>query len=235
MLVFQDGKTTGTIGGGELEHRVIEAALEALEEGKPRKLYYSMVDPERGDPGVCGGQVEIFVEPLLPKNRLIIIGGGHVGKEVAFLGKWLGFYIVVLDDRSDIQSDLIPDADEFFSGSFQDLLTNIDLDPWTYVVLTSRNIEIDMEILPLLLNNHPAYIGVIGSKKRWETTQKGLIEKGIPIEQLNHIYSPIGLKINSETPKEIALSILSEIVMVQRNDEKEKGVSSSKVSISEKG
>ena len=102
-------------------------------------------------------------------------------------------------------------------------------------MLTSRNIEIDMEILPLLLNNHPAYIGVIGSKKRWETTQKGLIEKGIPIEQLNHIYSPIGLKINSETPKEIALSILSEIVMVQRNDEKEKGNSFSKVSISEKG
>ena len=219
MLVFKDGSTMGTIGGGELEHRVIQAALEAFIERKPRRVKYSMVNPERGDPGVCGGELEVFVEPVLPKNKLVIIGAGHVGKEVAFLGRWLGFYVVMYDDRQEFSKpDFVPDSDEYFSGDFKNMIDKIKLDSWTNVVLTTRNIELDIKILPDILNSDTPYIGVIGSKKRWETTKKTLLEMGLPIEQIQRIYSPIGLDLNAETPREIALSILSEIIMVQRND-----------------
>ena len=99
MVVYADGSIVGTVGGGELENRVIAEALQAMEDGKARLLEYNMTDPERGDPGVCGGQVEVFVEPLRPKPVLVVIGSGHVGKAVAHLAHWLGFWIVVNDDR----------------------------------------------------------------------------------------------------------------------------------------
>lgn len=232
MLVFPDGKILGTIGGGEVEQRVIHTALEALEERKPRRVKYSMVDPEKGDPGVCGGQLEIFVEPVLPKNRLVVIGAGHVGREVAFLGRWLGFYVVLFDDRPEFyQAESVPNADQYLSGDIENFLNETIFDFWTYVVLTTRNVEMDIDILPEVLKNDTAYIGVIGSKKRWETTKKSLVKMGLPEEQLNRIYSPIGLDLNAETPREIALSILSEIIMVQRNDLKTQTNSLSKSSI----
>ena len=99
MLVYPDGHILGTVGGGELESRVVREALESLQDGKPRNLVYNMADPGRGDPGLCGGQVEVFVEPVLPSPMLVVVGGGHVGKAVAHLAKWLGFRVAVSDDR----------------------------------------------------------------------------------------------------------------------------------------
>src|SRR4030043_157382 len=101
MLVYPDGHIMGTVGGGEVENRVIKEALIAMEERKPRLLEYNMTDPARGDPGICGGQLEIFVEPIIPKPVLVVVGVGHVGKAVAHLAKWLGFVVAVRDDRSD--------------------------------------------------------------------------------------------------------------------------------------
>src|SRR5512146_515333 len=115
MLVLPDGSIQGTVGGGELENRVIQEALAALKDGRSRLLEYSLVDPARGDVGVCGGQVEVFVEPLLPPPTVVIVGGGHVGKAVAHLAKWLGFHVAVCDDRPEFCSpEANPDADEFF-------------------------------------------------------------------------------------------------------------------------
>ena len=95
MLVYPDGSIIGTVGGGEMENRVIAEARQAILDGKPRLLEYQMADPKRGDPGVCGGQVEVFVEPIQPKPILVVIGAGHVGKAVAHLAHWLGFWVVV--------------------------------------------------------------------------------------------------------------------------------------------
>src|SRR5262245_29884752 len=99
MVVYADGRFEGTVGGGEMESRVIREALSALAEGSPRVVSYSLVDPKAGDPGVCGGEVEIFVEPIRPHSALLVIGGGHVGRAIVYLGKWLGFRVALCDDR----------------------------------------------------------------------------------------------------------------------------------------
>ena len=218
MLVYPDGNFVGTIGGGEVEHRTIGEALEALKNGSPRISHYSMVDPSRGDPGVCGGELDIFIDPIMPQNKLVIVGGGHVGKEVASLGKWLGFRVVMCDDRPDYCTpETVPDADEFYSDSLTDLTKCIEINSWTFVVLTTRSVDVDVSILPMFLDSEAAYIGVIGSRRRWSTTKAKLLGKELLPEVIDKIHSPIGIDLKGDTPKEIALSILAEIVMVQHN------------------
>jgi xanthine dehydrogenase accessory factor len=218
MVVFPGGSFVGTVGGGEIENRTIQEALKSLEDGKTRKLEYSMVDPKRGDPGVCGGTMEIYVEPILPKETLVIVGGGHVGTAVAHLAKWLDFRVVICDDREEFASaEKNPDADVLLSIPMNELPAHIELNPYTYIVLTTRGTDIDIAGLPDLLRaGDPGYLGVIGSKKRWAHTRKGLLEAGIPEETILKIHSPIGLELQAETPEEIAVSIMAEILMLRR-------------------
>ena len=216
MLVYANGEIAGTVGGGELENRVIKEALGAIKDGKPRFLEYSMSDPQQGDPGNCGGQVEVFVEPLLPKPVLVVIGSGHVGKSVTWLAKWLGFRVVVSDDRSEFcNPEVLPEADEYQPCKMKDLPKRMQITPWTYLVLTTRGVDSDVAGLPALLETPAAYIGVIGSKRRWITTRNQLLETGISEEYLQKVHSPIGLELNAETPEEIAISIMAEIIMLR--------------------
>lgn len=217
MLVYPDGHFIGTVGGGELENRVIAEAQKALSDGRARLLQYSMTDPQRGDPGVCGGQVEIFVEPVLPRPALVVIGSGHVGKAVAHLAHWLDFYVVVSDDRPDFCTpEAVPDADAYYPVSMQALPQALAITPWTYLVLTTRGMNVDVEGLPALLDSPAAYIGLIGSQRRWASTRKALLERGLPVEKLERVRSPVGLELNAETPEEIAVSILAEIIMLRQ-------------------
>jgi xanthine dehydrogenase accessory factor len=216
MLVYQDGSITGTVGGGELENRVIAEALSSIKDGKARRLNYSMADPERGDPGVCGGQLEVYVEPILPKPTLVVIGAGHVGKAVAHLASWVGFRVVVNDDRPGFCTpEAVPGADEYFPIPIAQLPQQLEINPWTYLVLTTRGMSEDVEGLPEIMKYEPAYIGLIGSQRRWQTTRKKLIELGLPAEKLERVHSPIGLELKAETPEEIAVSILAEIIMLR--------------------
>ena len=215
MLVFENGEFTGTVGGGELEHRILDEAMIAMAEGKPSLLKYSMTDPKRGDPGVCGGQLEVYVEPILPPAKIVVIGGGHVGKAVAHLAKWLGYHVAVSDDRTEFCTpEMNPDADEFFPVPMEDLPKHLKLNRQTYLILTTRGSLVDVAGMPPLLESKAAYIGVIGSKRRWAATVKGLKEKGISDEQIARIHSPMGLELNAETPEEIAVSIMAEIIML---------------------
>jgi xanthine dehydrogenase accessory factor len=217
MLVYPDGRILGSVGGGELEHRVIEAARQALQDGKTRVLEYSMSDPQRGDPGLCGGQVEVYVEPVIPRPTLVVIGGGHVGKAVASLAHWLGFRVVVNDDRPEfVTPEAAPDADEIILCPMPDLPEKMEITPWTYLVLTTRGVDVDVPGLPVLLDTPASYIGVIGSRRRWATTYQALLEAGVAEDKLQSIYSPIGLELNAETPEEIAVSIMAEIVMLRK-------------------
>jgi xanthine dehydrogenase accessory factor len=216
MLVFENGEFTGTVGGGELEHRVLDEAKLAISDGKARKLNYSMNDPARGDPGVCGGQVEVFVEPVLPAPKIIVIGGGHVGKAVVHLAKWLGFRVAVSDDRLEFCTpEMNPDADEFYPVPMAELAQHVNINRQTYLILTTRGVATDVPGLPALLATRAAYIGVIGSRRRWSMTVKGLQEAGLNAESIARIHSPIGLELNAETPEEIAVSILAEIIMLR--------------------
>ncbi len=216
MLVYPDGSILGTVGGGEMERRVIEEAKQAIQEGQPRYLSYSMTDPARGDPGICGGQVEIYVEPINPKPTLVVIGAGHVGKAVAFLAQWLGFRVAVWDDRAEFcNPDFIPAADEYHLCPLPELPQRMEITPWHYLVLTTRGADLDVAGLPALLESPAAYIGVIGSRRRWANTRKTLLEKGVKKETLERVISPMGLELNAETPEEIAVSIMAEIIMLR--------------------
>jgi xanthine dehydrogenase accessory factor len=218
MLVYPDGRISGTIGGGEMEHRVVQEALEALEDGKTRLISYKMTDPDRGDPGVCGGQLEVYLEPILPPKTVVVVGAGHVGKAVASLAKWLGFQLIVTDDRPDFAvPDVVPDADNYHTGTMKDLIESYKIHNQTFFVLTTRGVDVDTAILPEILLTPAAYIGVIGSRRRWETTKTKLLEAGISAEQIARINSPVGLELNAETPEEIAVSIMAQVIMMSNN------------------
>src|SRR6266498_1297771 len=175
MLVYPDRSFVGTIGGGELESRVIQAALESLKSGNAQTLSYTMADPSRGDPGVCGGTVEVFVEPILPPAMIVVIGAGHVGKAVVHLAKWLGFRVAVSDDRAEFcNPESTPGADAYYPVEMGKLADHLKINRQTYIVITSRGSSIDAVGLPNLLDVDAAYIGVIGSRRRWMTTAKVL-------------------------------------------------------------
>jgi xanthine dehydrogenase accessory factor len=216
MLVYPDGKFIGTVGGGDLEHRVLDEAWMALGDGEPRVLHYNMVDPSRGDVGVCGGQVEVFVEPIFPPPLVIVIGAGHVGKAVVHLAKWLGFRVAVSDDRAEFcNPETTPGADAYYPVTMDKLPQQIKIDKRTAIILTTRGSSVDAAGLSPLLDSPASYIGVIGSKRRWTETVKALKKKGVNAAKIAKVHSPIGLELQAETPEEIAVSIMAEVLMIR--------------------
>jgi xanthine dehydrogenase accessory factor len=216
MLVYSDGHFVGTVGGGDLEHRVIDEAWLAMGDGASRLLHYNMSDPSRGDVGVCGGQVEVFVEPILAAPLVVVIGAGHVGKAVAHLAKWLGFRVAVCDDRSEFANQQsVPDGDLFFACPMEELPAKLKIDRRSFLILTTRGSSVDAVGLPALLETPAPYIGVIGSRRRWLETVKQLEGRGVSKEAIARVHSPMGLELQAETPEEIAVSILAEVLMVR--------------------
>ena len=216
MLVYENGAIDGSVGGGEVENRVIREALAALMDGRPRVLNYNMVDPAKGDPGICGGQVDIYIEPVLPGPEVVIVGGGHVGQAVAHLARWLDFHVVVCDDRPEFCTpEANPDANELVQTTMEHLPERIKITPRSYLILTTRGMVVDVPGLPALLETPAGYIGIIGSKRRWTATRSALLEASVSEEALNRVHSPMGLELNAETPEEIAVSIMAEIIMLR--------------------
>ena len=217
MLVLDDGRFVGTIGGGEMESRVIAVARQILQGDEPRIEHYELIDPKQGDPGVCGGEVDIFIEPIKPDPVVLVIGGGHVGKAIVHLAKWLGFRVALADDRPEFCTpEWAPGADEYLPGPLADLPRRFNFHAETYIVMPTRGMNIDVDALPHLIEAPHAYLGVIGSRRRWSTAVKVLNERGIPEDIIQRIHAPMGLELNAETPEEIAVSIMSEIIMLRR-------------------
>lgn len=217
MVVRADGSVEGSVGGGLMESRVIEAALVSMQSGEPQLVRYDLVDPASGDVGVCGGQIEVFVDPIRPQPVLLVVGGGHIGRSLVHLGKWLGFRVVISDDRPEFcDPQAVPGADEYFPVPVPELVRTFRFTSETYIVLPTRGMPVDVDGLPHLLDVPQAYLGVIGSRRRWATARRKLEENGVPREKLEKVHAPMGLELNAETPEEIALSILAEIVMLRR-------------------
>ena len=221
MLVYADGTISGTIGGGEMEHRVKAEAATALADGKPRLVSYSLIDPTEGDPGVCGGEADIYLEPFMPDPKVIVIGAGHVGTAVAELAHWLGFLTVVWDDRVELATDAGESeaVHTAVGGPIAELLHNVEVGPIganDSIVVVTRNVGLDLEILPVLLQTGAGYIGLMGSNRRWSTTRTRLAQLGIDDTALDRINAPIGVEIAAETPAEIAVSILAEVISHRR-------------------
>jgi xanthine dehydrogenase accessory factor len=215
MLINADGTTIGTIGGGEMEARVITAAAEVLAARRSQLLEYALVDPTKGDPGVCGGEVEIYLEPYMPRHTVYVIGCGHVGRAVIDLAHWLGYRTVAIDDRAEmVTAEELPNADERVLGS----LSNVDGDVSddASIVVVTRNTEMDVTVLPEALATPARYIGVMGSNTRWRSVSQRLVDAGIAPADLERVHAPIGLEMNAETLEEIAVSIMAEVIRVNR-------------------
>ena len=217
MLVYKDGSIVGTIGGGEIEARVIEEALDAIERGETKVLSYDLIDAQEGDPGICGGTQEVFIDPLKQPQDLIVIGGGHVGRAVVHLGKWLGFRVILSDDREEFcTEEKTPGADLYIHCQLEELPDRYEFSPQSVIIMATRNNQVDINGLPELLEVPSAYIGVISSRRRWKLTREELVRVGINEKELDRIRAPIGLDIKAETPEEIALSILAEVIQTKR-------------------
>jgi xanthine dehydrogenase accessory factor len=217
MLVYSNGRTVGTIGGGEMESRVVREALAAISDRTTRLCTYQLVDPSSGDPGVCGGEATISLEPFMPTPTIYVIGCGHVGKAVVELAHWMGFRVIATDDRAGLATPQeLPLADATISGHITDAIREHPITAETHVVVVTRNMAVDLGLIPHLLATPARTIGVMGSQRRWAETSTALRAAGVQADALERITAPIGLELHAETPEEIAVSILAEIVSFRR-------------------
>ncbi len=217
MVIYPEGRIVGTVGGGAMEARVIADGQAVIDSGTARIVSYTLNNLQDGDPGVCGGTVEIFIEAVGVRPTLVVIGCGHVGKALAELGKWANFRVIACDDRSQFcNPDYLPNMDDYLVCPPGEVGARLRITPLTYIAAVTRGVPVDEALFPPLLAANPPYIGLIGSRRRWLLTVKALEEKGISREALRRVHAPIGLELNAETPQEIALSILAEIIMIRR-------------------
>jgi xanthine dehydrogenase accessory factor len=213
MLIYADGTSSGTVGGGQVEALIRSDALDALAKKTTRLKQYTLEDPEQGDPGICGGTMTIALEPYMPPHTILVVGCGHVGRAVIDLAHWLGYRTVATDDRSELMDESsMPNADVRLVGTVEAALDEEPVDEHTSIVVVTRSHEMDAEIVPKLVTTPARYIGVMGSKRRWAATRDRLLESGVSADALDRIHVPIGIDIGAETVEEIAVSILSEII-----------------------
>ena len=209
MLVFPDGTITGTVGGGEVESRVIKEALDALSTGETKIVAFDLVDPEKGDPGICGGRLEVFIDPLGIPDQIVVVGGGHVGKAVAHLAKWMGYNVILTDDREEYcRPEAVPDADQFILCKLEDLTRYLDISDGTAVVLATRNHKVDISGLPEILSKPIGYIGVISSKRRWKMTKEQLLNAGINEKTLDMVVEAFEKVLARRIDVQVALRFL---------------------------
>jgi len=222
MLVNKNGLVAGTIGGGMTEAKVIKEAKQILKEGKGKLLIYHLTKEQAAlDEGaICGGEMKVFIDILQPKEEVLIFGAGHIAICVSKLAKMVGFKVAIIDDREEFANqDRFPEADEIVTEDIERALTHIKITPSTYIIVLTRGHLKDEEVLTSVIRLGAAYIGMIGSKKKNTNVFQQLTEKGISQEELNKVHAPIGIDIKAQTPEEIAVSIMAEIIQIRRKKE----------------
>jgi xanthine dehydrogenase accessory factor len=180
-------------------------------------VHYDLLDASTGDPGICGGNADVFIDVIIPPPTLLIAGGGHVAMPVAEIGQMCGFRVVVIDDRQEMVSpERFPRASERIAQDIAEALQNWSIAPDTHIVIVTRGHAYDEEALRAVIDSPACYIGMIGSRRKVKTVLDRLRQDGIDEALIRRVRSPIGLNIGSETPAEIAVSILAEIIMLKR-------------------
>ena len=219
MLVLGDGTIHGTIGGSSVESMVIEDARNCIKTGKYKKVHHSLNDLEKHDTGmICGGKMEFFIEPINLAPHIYIFGGGHCGYPLARFSIQLGFQYTVIEDRPEFAKDeRFPQASEILLGDVEAISQKIDIGLSDYVAIVTRNHELDFRALRNIIKKPAKYIGLIGSKRKRQQIFKRLLNEGINQTEIDRIHTPIGLDINAETPEEIAISILAEIIKIKNS------------------
>ena len=219
MLVRDDGSIAGTIGGGCVEAEVWQAAREVMEEEKPRSLTFNLNNNPKYDTGlVCGGTLEIFIEPVLPPALLYIFGAGHVAYNLYKIAATAGFEVIVTDDRESYANrERFPDAREVIADNFDEVTARLNPPEGSYIVIVTRGHRDDMRVLRWAINARARYLGMIGSKRKTISIYKELEKEGVPAEKFANVHAPIGLEIGAVTPEEIAVAIVAEMIAERRH------------------
>jgi xanthine dehydrogenase accessory factor len=217
MLVYADGRTVGTIGGGCYEHDAFGKARQAIAGGAPTLVEYELSDDFAEENGlICGGQMEVYIEPLTAAARLYIVGAGHVGWHLARLAQEAGFRIHVIDDREKFaNAERFPSAVEIVVDDIPAWLGNASIPADAFVTVVTRGHQHDLSALRALVSRSLRYIGMIGSRAKVTRVYDALRQEGVPAEALRRVHAPIGLDIGAVTPAEIAVSILAEMIAVR--------------------
>ena len=218
MLVREDGSSLGTIGGGCVEADVWAAAREVMHKEAPRKMVFNLNNEASYDNGlICGGTLEVFVEPILPQPMLYLFGGGHVSTAVAKAASAAGFGIGVVDDREAFANkERFPMAQEIYT-SYEEAFEKIHPNAASYLVIVTRGHKEDMRVLAWAVRTEARYLGMIGSKRKVLSVYQALENEGYKAEEFERVYAPMGLEIGALSPEEIAVSIAAELVAVRRN------------------
>ena len=217
MIILKDGKTVDTLGGGDLEKKVIEEAINAIKQRQPKIASFTL-DIEKGKLDMmCGGKLDVYIEPILPDPKLIIFGAGHITRSLAPLMKSAGFQVSLVEDSPDLlQKDKFPETEDLVLTDMEQFAKDLPSDPRTYVVLLSRGFSRDKAILNQLIQKDFKYIGMIGSQRKIRTMEEELQKEGVPREAFSKLRAPVGLDIGAETPEEIAISIAAEIIAAKK-------------------
>jgi xanthine dehydrogenase accessory factor len=221
MLVRDDGSIVGTIGGGCVEADVWRAAREVMESEKPRTLSFDLNQDPKYDTGlVCGGTLDIFVEPILPAALLYIFGAGHVAINLYKIARNSGFEVVVVDDREAYANrERFPEAREVHAEDFEMAVSQIVPSESSFIVIATRGHRDDMRVLRWAVQTRAKYVGMIGSRRKTITIFKELQQEGIPAHLFNRVHAPVGLDIGAVTPEEIAVAITAELIAIRRHAE----------------
>ncbi len=219
MLVRDDGSIAGTIGGGCVEADVWQAAREVMEQEKPRTLSFNLNQNPKYDTGlVCGGTLEVFIEPVLPISVLYLFGAGHVALNVYKVARVAGFDVVIVDDRKSYANpERFPDARQILADEFDRAMTQLAPGESAFIVIVTRGHRDDMRVLRWAVNTPARYIGMIGSRRKVVSIYRELQNEGLPGEKLERVHAPIGLDIGAVTPEEIAVAIVAEMIAFRRH------------------
>jgi xanthine dehydrogenase accessory factor len=221
MLVRDDGSIVGTIGGGCVEAEVWQAAREVMEEEKPRSLTFNLNQNPKYDTGlVCGGTLEVFIEPVLPVPVLYLFGAGHVAFNTYKVARAAGFDVVVVDDRESYANrERFPDAREVVAENFEQACSRLSLNENSYIVIVTRGHRDDMRVLKWAVTTPARYVGMIGSRRKTLAIYKELENQRMDPALFERVNAPVGLEIGAVMPEEIAVAIVAELIAFRRNCE----------------
>jgi xanthine dehydrogenase accessory factor len=218
ILVREDGSFMGTVGGGCVEAEVWNAAREVIETEKPRHLSFSLGQDAAYDEGlICGGQLNIFVEPVIPQPRAFIFGGGHVSKGISKIATLAGFSTSIIDNREAFaNAERFPEAEATYAEEYEDVFPKLPVNSSSYIIIVTRGHRDDMRVLRWAVDTPAKYIAMIGSKRKTISVVHELEKEGIQREAFDKVFAPMGLEIGAEMPEEIAISVVAEMIAVRR-------------------
>lgn len=223
MVIDPEGNTLGTIGGGEMERKLVFEALKTMKEDRPRAIDFTLgIEPKEGAVAIdskCGGEVKVFMDIVEPIPRLVIIGSGYIAKPLAELADMVGFEVIVVDDAETATWERFPMAKEIHSGPFAEEIRLVKIGASDYVTIVHGETSYELETLRNILPKKPTYIGLLGSRNKASAHKRHLSEEGFNAMELEAIHAPIGVSIGAETPEEIAVSIIAELINLRRRKE----------------